>query len=475
MVNAKGLSLPITALAVSLLTLELTAQTTENLLDQTLMLLDKGKVQEAKKTARRAFNGLENPDHPLYGKAAYIYAKTFSESGNFDNASTYFEHAMEFADVRADTSLLADILIAYGLMRVNAEAFADGERNLNKGIEYAEAVDNQKAAAMGLSYVAKSKFLQENYLEGIILFKKCADQALSIANHDLATASLSNVGRSFAEIEEYDSASHYTRQAIQLALAKRNTFYLNICFENLAYYQINTGRIDSVIQSQIEHYETLRRHGFKLDTSGYEPKVYINRELLLLADSLNAVIDSNESSMARLNERIAQKDHSLDTWQFISIPIALLVILFSGFQLLKRRSDQRAFQAAHQHLQHRLEAKIKELETMHNSLHVKEQAELFEAIEKFTGWIRLFQSAKADPDDLWVACLVLRSFGMSYSAIGNCLHRTKGAVGHYFKDMAETIGVSQEEMQKEPIRLGQIIWNVNVKDLLERDRPANAE
>ena len=367
---------------------------------------------------------------PLLAETCFQLAKTFHLSDNFDNAASYYEKAMELADVHRDSVLLSKVLTSYGILRIRNGLNEDGERNILKAIEIAKRTRDLETEANCYGHLGESKYFLGEYASSIEHYRKSAELADELGITTLLSACYNNIGQCYAELGRYREAETYIRQAIAWRVHDRQERYINEYFTNLAYLHIREGDARKTLQVQIDHFALLSDSALGLDAAALEPQHYIHEQLLDMHHTA-------EAALAEAQYEASGKAGSATRWKYTAL---LLLLPVAGLGWLAYR--QRSRRTDTQPLSGRGRGK-------------SATPSLSEAVTRFN---TLMQQLQDHHNPVLPMCFMFMSYGYSYADIGRAIARDASRVTRYVSDMADVLGMTRNEVRDEAVRLGRIIW-----------------
>jgi len=416
-------------------------------LNETTRLLNEGDFKAAKELAYDAYSRAEAAKSPELARAAYVYANTFCVTGNFDNATAYYEKAMELADVASDTALLIKVFRAFGTMRCQLEEFETGFRNLSQSIDLALSTNDTLELSASYQNMAIAKLLNNEIVESMDWNQKCADLAIARGNKTLLSICYNNIGQAYTYIEKFDSAAFFTNNAIELRIELGQPYYVNEYYENLAYLLIEAEDEESILQSQIEHYKLLQDTSYPVDSVLFDSKMYINESLLELQESKRLAWESEKEELISQKK---QANRSTEKWRLLSLSLAILIIIILpvGFLFLRRNRDQ---------WQTRYAEALSSLEEL-RATKAKEDRAIHEAVESFMKIIKILNESQNDLPH--APTFLFLTHGLNQTEIGSIIAKSPSMVSRYVTAIAKQMDMSTQELRKEAKRLGLIIWQL---------------
>lgn len=415
------------------------AQSLPVLLERAGQSLNEGDIGTAKELAYKAYHLAAENKSPLLGKASFELAKTFHISGNFDNATSYYEKALEFSDVHRDSVLMSKVLTSLGVLRISNNMFGDGERNVQLALSISQRTGDRATEARCFSHLGQSKYLQQSFVEALKNFRAAAETAEKEKIHTLLSACLNNMGQCYASIEKYDSAAFFTQQAIELRKTKNQEHYLNEYFTNLTYIHLDAGKLQEALDAESQRFKLLHDSSLTLDAEFIDPQVYIHEQLTKLQHEQATLLSQKSRALTA----------SLEKFKFLLLAssIAIIVLLFALIALTALL------------IQRKQASKIK-ASSSSDPIPAQPENELLMQLNALKIYNERMKVLLQSKNDLLPNCYELLSRHFNYAEIGSIIGKDSTTVGRYMSEVCTLLGTNKELLKKEAVELGALIWQM---------------
>lgn len=387
----------------------------DSLLVQTDSLLNAGSLTEAKPLAYLALQIAEGTQSRLDDALAnFKLANILQESGNYLGAIPLYEASTKWADLEGDDALLAKSLLHFGGMKIKMSHYSEGELNVNRALEYGEALNDEKIVAFCYQELGTSRFIQKRYLEALEYYKNALEKAIYIKNEFLESVCYHNLGLTYRELGSIQEALFYSKKALAMRIKRGDTRFVNDYFRDLVYLQLDTFTIEDALATNAAFFKTLDMKDMPLNSDILEPQAYIQEQILI-----GVIKNRHELETTRKRKQL---------FSFLAYGFGLLLVTFGILFLYWKRKVRKH---------------IKQIEARGTYV----TGTLGERIQP------LIQTNNS----LYVECYTLLAAGLNITQVATYLKRDRKTIYAYINDIGEILRV--EDVKADALKYGKRVSN----------------
>lgn len=415
---------------LSSLSLVASASRFDSLQSAAAVALNNGRVQEAKQWAFEALEIAEATNvRADLALANYRLANCFQASQYFESAVPLYEKAIQLADVAGERSLLARAFTTYGVMKIKMGHFEEGEANVNYALSVAQEQGDAQAIAACHEHLGQSRYYQGRLEEALQSFSTGLELARQLKDQTLLATCFQNIGQVHLDKGAFGLAEEFTDQALDVSLELEEEYHINKCYKNLTYIHLAQGRLADAIQAQVDFYTTLDQHALQVDGEMNAHQVEIMKEA------------------SRLFHAFEDRSQTMSRWLYL---LGALCVILGGVVLWFWHSGQRKVH----YVQDMLEATRAELDNLRKSM-VHNEPEPSSLAKRIRPLLH-------HTNPMLVPCYTMLAANASITDISTSLHRSRKRVYDYMKEIAEALGIDEEEVRNDALKHGRIRQNHSI-------------
>lgn len=196
----------------------------DSVLNEAKILLTEGRTDHAKSLAHKSLEqALESSNDSLEAASYYWIANAFQEEDNHSVAATYYQRAIENADLHNFKPLHARALTTYGAMLATINEVNLARANIELSLKLAKEMRDLQLIAGNQIHLSHLAHMENNYKAQM----ESAGIALSLGRQLKDTLLIAmahmNMGSAAYSLENYESAEKHLRAAAEYFLIVGNT------------------------------------------------------------------------------------------------------------------------------------------------------------------------------------------------------------------------------------------------------------
>lgn len=182
-----------------------------------------GQLDSAKSLAFELLKKSQSTQNDSLEAAAYYWiGNTFHESENHSVASTYYQRAIEIADLHNFVSLHARTLTAYGWMLASVNEVSLAQSNIDLSIKLASEIEDEVLIAANYMHLSYIGFVRNDFESELKYAALALDIGRRLQDTNLIARAYQNMGSATYSMENYEIAEEYLRASAEYYLKVGN-------------------------------------------------------------------------------------------------------------------------------------------------------------------------------------------------------------------------------------------------------------
>jgi PAS domain S-box-containing protein len=256
----------------------------------------------------------------------------YYEAGNFIKSEEFFLKALEVLQNLKEDNSIQSILNNLGLIKQELGDYTQSINYLMQSSEIGERLENKIGLISTYHNLGKSYFLLNNYQEAQSYYFTALDLSNSLGIENCNTLNI--IGQLFIELDYYDHALKYLKQAEKVAIKSSKLRELRDIYHNLATVYERTGRYYLAYQTYLQ---------FSVIDDSLEQQIYKSR---LEEEIVRFEIEKKQKEFEKMNLQtqleLEKKDHQIRRRNYALITFitgffAILIFAVLLFRLLQQK------------------------------------------------------------------------------------------------------------------------------------------
>jgi PAS domain S-box-containing protein len=292
------------------------------------------------------------------------------DKGDSDSASICYKLALQILISFHNPTLTSKVYRALGDLYLSLNDYSKAQYYYQNVIETNtnSPWNNAKNSGAVLTLLAYISQLHKDYHTSLIYNKLALDWRKNHKQEDLYISSLLNIGNSFLDLKEYDSAFYYLTMGLDLANKQSLHKLKEFGYKNLYSYYLNKNNWKSALRYYKLFSEA--KDSVFAENNRFNVSLFETNQILSESEKKNEIL-KNENDIQKLNIRI-KTIQIVVLLVFIILSFLIIALIYRLY--IKNKRSKLALKTINQHLDQeiedrkKIEEQLRESESLHRFL-----------------------------------------------------------------------------------------------------------